>query len=137
MREHYNTDGIRISTTATSFLLFYTIFLMPAQLLASAAFFVLLWAKIGSVEWEENWEIGDRSAPYVESNHNRDFPICSFKKLLVVKQHIIALVKGTPIGPMDMLIAAHAKAEDLVLVTNNTREFERVEDLEVEDWTKK
>ena len=44
--------------------------------------------------------------------------------------------KGTPIGPMDMLITAHAKAEDLVLVTNNTREFERVEDLEVEDWTK-
>ena len=29
---------------------FYTIFLMPAQLLASAAFFVLLWAKIGSME---------------------------------------------------------------------------------------
>ena len=45
--------------------------------------------------------------------------------------------KGTPIGPMDILIAAHAKAEDLILVTNNTREFERVEDLEVEDWTKK
>lgn len=45
--------------------------------------------------------------------------------------------KGTPIGPMDMLIAARAKAEDLILVTNNTREFERVEELEVEDWTKK
>ena len=45
--------------------------------------------------------------------------------------------KGTPIDPMDMLIAAHAKAEDLILVTNNTREFERVENLEVEDWTKK
>ena len=44
--------------------------------------------------------------------------------------------RGTPIGPMDILIAAHAKAEDLILVTNNTREFERVEDLEVEDWTK-
>ena len=44
--------------------------------------------------------------------------------------------KGIPIGPMDILIAAHAKAEDLILVTNNTREFERVEDLEVEDWTK-
>ena len=29
------------------------------KLPASAAFFVLLWAKIGSVEWEENWEIGD------------------------------------------------------------------------------
>lgn len=44
--------------------------------------------------------------------------------------------KGMPIDPMDMLIAAHAKAEDLILVTNNIREFERVEDLEVEDWTK-
>ena len=44
--------------------------------------------------------------------------------------------KGTPIGPMDMLIAAHAKSEDLILVTNNTREFERVNDLTVEDWTK-
>ena len=43
--------------------------------------------------------------------------------------------KGMPIGPLDMLIAAHAKAEDLILVTNNTREFKRVEALEVEDWT--
>ena len=43
--------------------------------------------------------------------------------------------KGTPIGPMDMLIAAHARAEGLILVTNNTREFERVEELELEDWT--
>ena len=46
--------------------------------------------------------------------------------------------KGTPIGPMDMLIAGHARSERLILVTNNTREFFRVEDLdlEVEDWTK-
>lgn len=43
--------------------------------------------------------------------------------------------KGTPIGPMDMLIASHAKAEGLTLVTNNTREFNRVEGLDVEDWT--
>lgn len=43
--------------------------------------------------------------------------------------------KGTPIGPMDTLIAAHAKAEDLILVTNNTREFNRVEGLTVENWT--
>lgn len=43
--------------------------------------------------------------------------------------------KGTPIGPMDMLIAGHAKAEGLILVTNNTREFFRVDGLEVEDWT--
>ena len=43
---------------------------------------------------------------------------------------------GTPIGPMDMLIAGHAKSQGLILVTNNTREFLRVEDLVVEDWTK-
>lgn len=43
--------------------------------------------------------------------------------------------KGTPIGPMDTLIAAHARAEDLTLVTNNTREFDRVEGLDVENWT--
>ena len=43
--------------------------------------------------------------------------------------------KGTPIGPMDMLIAGHAKSENLILVTNNKREFERVEELIIEDWT--
>jgi len=43
--------------------------------------------------------------------------------------------KGTPIGPMDTLIAAHARAENLILVTNNTREFNRVEGLNVENWT--
>ena len=42
--------------------------------------------------------------------------------------------KGTPIGTMDMLIAAHAKTEGLILVTNNTREFERVEGLTLENW---
>lgn len=44
--------------------------------------------------------------------------------------------KGTPIGPMDMLIAGHARSEKLILVTNNTREFLRVEGLDVVDWTK-
>ena len=42
--------------------------------------------------------------------------------------------KGTPIGPMDMLIAAHAMSENLVLVTNNTKEFERVCNLKLENW---
>jgi tRNA(fMet)-specific endonuclease VapC len=36
---------------------------------------------------------------------------------------------------MDMLIAAHAKSEGLILATNNTREFERVEGLTLENWT--
>lgn len=42
--------------------------------------------------------------------------------------------KGTPIGPMDLLIAAHAKSKRLTIVTNNVREFARVEGLAVEDW---
>ena len=41
---------------------------------------------------------------------------------------------GTPIGTMDARIAAHARAEHLVLVTNNTREFARVPELCVENW---
>lgn len=43
--------------------------------------------------------------------------------------------KGTPIGPLDTLIAAHALALDAAIVTNNVREFSRVEGLEVHDWS--
>ncbi len=42
--------------------------------------------------------------------------------------------KGTPIDPLDMLIAAHAKSENMILVTNNVREFERVPGLIIENW---
>jgi tRNA(fMet)-specific endonuclease VapC len=41
---------------------------------------------------------------------------------------------GQPIGPYDLLIAAHARSLDAVLVTHNTREFSRVEGLRIEDW---
>jgi tRNA(fMet)-specific endonuclease VapC len=41
---------------------------------------------------------------------------------------------GTPIGPNDMLIAAHALATESVLVTANTGEFSRVPGLAVENW---
>jgi tRNA(fMet)-specific endonuclease VapC len=43
-------------------------------------------------------------------------------------------IKGTPIGNMDMLIAAHALSLNATLVTNNLREFERVVDLKLENW---
>ena len=42
--------------------------------------------------------------------------------------------KNCLIGPFDMLIAAHAKSLGMTLVTNNTREFERIGGLRVEDW---
>ena len=41
---------------------------------------------------------------------------------------------GTPIGPNDLLIAATARARDLVLVTHNSREFRQVVGLRLEDW---
>ena len=42
--------------------------------------------------------------------------------------------KGQVIGPLDMLIAAHAKSLGATLVTNNLREFKRVPGLAVENW---
>jgi tRNA(fMet)-specific endonuclease VapC len=41
---------------------------------------------------------------------------------------------GKIIGSLDMLIAAHALALDVVLVTNNTKEFERIDGLKLENW---
>ena len=42
---------------------------------------------------------------------------------------------GTPIGSMDLLIAAHARSIAVSLVTNSTRQFSRVTDLNILDWT--
>jgi tRNA(fMet)-specific endonuclease VapC len=41
---------------------------------------------------------------------------------------------GTPVGPYDLLIGAHARSLGLTLVTNNRREFDRMPGLEVENW---
>ena len=42
--------------------------------------------------------------------------------------------KGTSIGPLDMMIAGHAKSLDYTIVTNNVGEFKRVEGLQYENW---
>ena len=42
--------------------------------------------------------------------------------------------RGTPIGPNDLMIAAIAMANDLILVTHNLDEFRRVPELKLEDW---
>lgn len=44
--------------------------------------------------------------------------------------------QGSPIGPLDTLIAAHALSLGVTLVTNNTREFSRVHNLLLADWTR-
>lgn len=42
--------------------------------------------------------------------------------------------QGNPIGPLDTMIAGHARSLGYILVTNNTKEFNRVDNLLVEDW---
>jgi tRNA(fMet)-specific endonuclease VapC len=42
--------------------------------------------------------------------------------------------EGSPIGPYDMMIAAHALSQGLIVVTDNEREFRRISGLEVENW---
>ncbi len=44
--------------------------------------------------------------------------------------------QGNTIGNMDMMIAAHARSHGMVLVTNNEKHFQRVSDLNIENWTK-
>ena len=42
--------------------------------------------------------------------------------------------KGTPIGPLDMMIAGHAKSLGYTVVTNNIKEFARIDGLRLENW---
>lgn len=62
-----------------------------------------------------------------------DFDQCAAEEYGKVRAELER--KGTPIGPLDTMIAAHARAEGLTVVTNNTGEFARVEGLRTEDWT--
>jgi tRNA(fMet)-specific endonuclease VapC len=50
----------------------------------------------------------------------------------VLRHHLTR--RGTPIGPNDLMIAAHALARDLTVVTANTREFSRAPGLKIENW---
>ncbi len=45
--------------------------------------------------------------------------------------------RGTPVGPNDLIIAAIVLSQNGVLVTNNTNEFQRIQELMVENWTEK
>ena len=65
--------------------------------------------------------------------------VLSWDKVAVDATTVIKKVlsdKGTPIGANDTAIAGHAIASDCVLVTNHTKEFERVPVLHLEDWMK-
>ena len=62
-----------------------------------------------------------------------DFPDAASLHYAKIRADLKTL--GTMIGANDLFIAAHARSLGLMLVTNNTREFGRVRDLAVENWT--
>ena len=61
-----------------------------------------------------------------------DFP--SGASLIYGKIRAYLQRAGNPIGNYDLLIAAHALYQDLTLITNNTKEFNRIPDLVIENW---
>jgi len=88
-------------------------------------------------------EYGVRKSAAQERNRNKLNGLCSLLSVFPYDTHatteygIIRSVlerRGQVIGPLDMLIAAHAKSLGLTLVTNNTSEFLRVDGLALEDW---
>lgn len=86
---------------------------------------------------------GVQKSDYSERNHHalvaflRPFEIVNYDYGAAlaygrIRQELQAA--GQPIGALDMLIAAQAVSLDVTLVTNNTREFERVMGLRIENW---
>jgi len=61
-----------------------------------------------------------------------DFPSSAAPVYGSIRAHLQRA--GTPIGNYDLLLAAHARHAGLTLVTNNTKEFERVPHLKIENW---
>jgi len=67
------------------------------------------------------------------------FLLIDFDQMAAVQYGLIRASlesRGKPIGSMDMLLAAQAVSRDLILVTNNEKEFHRIEGLKLENWVK-
>jgi len=85
----------------------------------------------------------DKSADPARNHRQLDqffltLPVLPFDRSSAVEYGDIRMTlerAGTPIGPLDLLIAAHARALQLTLVTNNLKEFSRVPNLKVADWS--
>lgn len=62
-----------------------------------------------------------------------DFNSCAAEEYGKIRAYLEKC--GTPIGPLDMMIAGHAKSLGYTVVTNNTKEFNRIKGLKLENWT--
>lgn len=88
-------------------------------------------------------EFGVRNSSFPTKNQNAldtflspfvilDFDHAATKEFGLIRNHL--KINGMLIGPFDMLIAAQAKCNNLTLVTNNLREFEKIPGLDLENW---
>lgn len=96
---------------------------------------------ISSVTWGELL-CGAEKSNNVESNLNQldgfgarleILPFGEFEARQFAQVKAELESKGTPIGAYDMMIAGHARSQGLILITNNVREFKRVEGIRVEN----
>jgi len=74
----------------------------------------------------------DRLEGFLARFDERDFDERAAKAYGVIRAQLES--QGTPIGPLDTLLAAHALSLGTTMVTNNGREFSRVSGLVVENW---
>jgi tRNA(fMet)-specific endonuclease VapC len=104
--------------------------LTPSQIkLSSITVAELLYGAEKSMAKRKNWTIVE--------NFISTFDIVFFdfaSSLMYAKVRVALEQKGTPIGPMDLLIASISLAHNYTLVTNNIKEFQRIKNLKLENW---
>ena len=120
----------------------YTIKKRPARLIEKVQTLDPKDLAISSITMAELQFGAEKSTKSQESHEALDKFVAPFQILRFDEQAALHYGKirafleksGTPIGAMDLLIAAHARSLSLTLVTNNIREFETVPGLHVEQW---
>lgn len=95
--------------------------------LSSIVYFELAFGAYNSQKVRENLQILEQ-LPFEILPFNQNDAFCAGQIRADLKQ------KGTPIGVYDVLIAGQAIAQELVLITHNVKEFERVHGLQFENW---
>lgn len=68
-------------------------------------------------------------------SHNTVLPLTTGSTIISADIYANLRNNGTPIDDIDILIAGIALANNLIIITNNRRDFEKVEGLEIQDWS--
>lgn len=95
--------------------------------MSSVVYFELVFGAYNSQRVNENLQVLDK-LPFEILSFSQNDAYQAGKIRAELKQ------KGTPIGAYDVLIAGQAVAQNLILITHNVKEFERVNGLKFEDW---